>query len=64
MAFCRECGKRFNDEELSRRGLCLACRMARVEECVRQMINRNGPIYDRYRRGLSRAREGLKKVKV
>lgn len=64
MAFCRECGQRFNEEELSRRGLCLACRIERVEESVRQMTERDGPIYDRYRRGLSQAREGLKKVEV
>lgn len=64
MAFCRECGNQFNEEELSCRGLCLNCRTARVEDSIRQMIEREGPIYGRYRSGIMRARERSKKVKV
>lgn len=64
MAFCRDCGLEFEDWYLSRRGLCPSCSEKRVRESTAQMIERKGPVYDKYVAGLARSKEHLKKVEA
>lgn len=63
MAYCRRCGKRYPDEELSNRGLCGECITKRVQDSAQQMIDKKGPMYRKYQAGLARSRKRAKEVK-
>jgi len=44
---CRQCGR--PSERLSRRGLCPRCSYARMSSAIRQLRDRKGPVYERWR---------------
>lgn len=64
MKLCKDCGREFDESELSRRGLCETCGLLRVEESIRQMTAQKGPIYEKYVAGLARIGRRLKGEKV
>ena len=48
MKQCKDCGQEFDKDDLSRRGLCVECGAKRMEESITQMIEKKGPIYEKY----------------
>jgi len=50
MKACRDCGRQFPDDELSRQKLCRECSDKRVQASIDQMRARSGPVYERWRR--------------
>jgi len=47
---CKECAKTKPVSPAS--GLCADCAINRIAESVLQMVEREGPIYDKWRRGI------------
>lgn len=53
---CKDCDEEFPRSDLSRRGLCAGCGIARMREASRQIREREGPIFQRYARAVRSAR--------
>jgi len=53
--YCSGCGKMHVSTQLSRRGLCHKCSRARIREARDQIVNKQGPVYDRYSTGMTAA---------
>lgn len=64
---CKGCGKVFEKRLLSRKGYCRICAFKRWQENARQMIEKKGPYYERWKEahaaGLERYLERLKEEK-
>ena len=56
MKACIDCGHMFIARFLSRRGLCKACGLARMRSAAKQIRDKEGPVYERFRRGVQLAR--------
>jgi len=55
---CKDCGQTFDPAKLSWQGLCRKCSQARLKEVHRQLQERAGPYYEKWKWGFKRA--GLK----
>ena len=55
--FCRYCGRA--SKRLSTRGICPACRLSRMKDTLRQLSDKEGPMYDRWRESTKAAIERL-----
>jgi len=55
-ATCIDCQGEFSVAALSRRGLCTWCSKARMRESSRQIRNKEGPVYERWHRGVQLAK--------
>ncbi len=47
--FCRNCAKEVYLGQLSNRGYCQACAQERLNDAVRQMRDKSGPLYEKWR---------------
>lgn len=56
MKACIDCGHEFLTTVISRRGLCPWCAKARQREASRQIREKEGPVYERFRRGIELAK--------
>jgi hypothetical protein len=57
---CRQCGKpRTDARPLSTRALCADCAEANMTDSARQLIAREGPAYEQWRRSLIEAARRL-----
>jgi rRNA maturation endonuclease Nob1 len=55
---CKGCGKTFEKRLLSRKGYCRICAYNRWQESVKQMREKKGPMYEKWK---DRRRVGLKR---
>lgn len=56
---CKRCGKLYPRDKLSMQGYCYRCGMELQEEALRQLKERRGPIYEKWRRAFERARDKM-----
>jgi len=56
VAVCKDCGQGFPAQDVSRRGLCPRCGLARMYSATNQIRNKCGPVYERWRLGVQAAK--------
>jgi len=49
---CKDCGRYFKKEELSSSGLCTECYLKHIFENVKNLREKKGPYYERWRAGI------------
>lgn len=52
--FCTYCGRETTADQLSKRSVCIDCRIGIQHQTTWQLIHREGPYYERWRAGLLR----------
>jgi len=50
LSYCRYCGRRWPDKDLSNRGVCFHCAKERLLAAVTQLQGKCGPIYEKWAR--------------
>jgi len=56
IAVCTDCNQAFPASDVSRRGLCPRCGLARMRNAAAQIRNKSGPVYRRWHQGVEGAK--------
>lgn len=56
---CVDCGREFENRGQRRKQYCIECGYGRVSETTRQLSEKKGPIYDKWRERIKAAAERL-----